>query len=486
VVYLNDKNQYICFSCLKSLQSIRWLVFLSVFFLSACVKHQYVAEPIDQTRNVEEILIRDHQSQQFRSFLENNQYPQIDWPINKWDLNKLTLLAVFFNPEIQVAKSELAIQRASEIIAGQKPNPTVGIPIEHHDGSAESPWFIGLVTDFLFERSEKADAVMEQAVAKSNAAKIKLEQKVWYIYSELHKNLIEYFAAIKHKKLLNTQKDLLDENLALLTRRQELGQVSQFELSSVRLQLQHIQLQLSDQDYIINNAFHNLIAETGLQVDKFNQKDFDFSQIESGLDIVKLDEDSLRKDLLNNRFDVRIKLEEYDVLEAALKLEITKQYPDINLSPGFIFDQGSNVWALGASWVLPLFHNHEGEIEEALAKRTHMQAEFISLQTGLINELDRKYQNYVDKLTSYKNSLMILKELEDRTVQIQKQFDLGYSDHLALIQMQLEVEKARQAIFAIKVNVLQSLEQLENITQQALNDDGLVKMLMKNIQREIN
>lgn len=484
--YLNDNKPNACFSSQISIKPIHWLIFFAVFFLSACVKHQYIAEPINTTKNHNEILIRDHHSEQFRAFLQRNQYPVNNWPITKWDLNGLTLAAIYFSPTIQVAKSELAIQSAGEIIAGQRPNPTIGIPLEHHSGSAESPWLIGLISDFLFERKDKRETLLQQASAKKNAAEIKLEQQVWSIYSDLHKNMIEYFAAIKQKELLLVQHDLLKENLMLLTRRQELGQVSQFELSSVRLELQHIQLRRADQNYVINNAFHNLIAVTGLQVDKFDKDSFEFNTIENGLELEQLNENQLRKELLNNRFDIRIKLKDYEVLEAALKLEIIRQYPDINLSPGFIFDQGSNVWALGASWVLPVFHNHEGEIEQALAKRTHLQAEFISLQTSLMNDLNRTHQNYIDRLASYKNSLSLLEEFEERSAQIKKQFDLGYSDHLSMVQVQLEVEKVRQAIFVVKVDVLRALEQLERTTQQPLQDERLVKTIMNSIYQKNN
>ena len=481
MLYLYYKNYNSGLALFKSC-----LVFILVLFLSACVKQQYISEPVDTQQNYQDIVLKDHSSQEFKSFLQQHQYPTDSWPITTWDLKGLTLAAIYFNPEINVARSEIEVQKAGEIIAGQRPNPSVGIPLEHHDGSADSPWFIGLVFDFLFERKDKRIAAQQQALAERNAAEIKLQQLAWSIYSDLHKHFLEYFAVSKQKEMLLSQQKLLKNNLDLLTRRKEMGQVSQFELSRVRLELQHLQLQISDQNYSINNAFHNLIAITGLQADKFDKDNFRFDSLEQDSFDVALDESQLRRELLNNRYDVKIKLKEYDALESALRLEILKQYPDINLSPGFIFDQGSNVWALGASWVLPLFHNHEGEIKQALAKRTQMQAEFVALQTELINELNRKHQNYIDKTASYKNSMNLLNELEARAKQVKKQFDLGYSDKLTLLQVSLELEKVKQAIFAFKVDVLRAMEQLERTTQQAISDDGLLNVLTRNIYQESN
>ncbi len=473
MLYLYYKNNNFSLAYFKCC-----LIFILIFILSACVKQQYVSEPIDIQQNIEDIVLKDHRSQQFKLFLEEHQYPTDNWPITKWDLKNLTLVAIYFNEKINVAKSELAVHQAGEIIAGQRANPTVAIPLENHDGSAESPWLIGLVFDFLFEREDKRKTKQQQALAKRAAAEIKLQQQTWSIYSNLHKNLIEYFAAIKQKEILLAQRKLLKESLGLLIRRKELGQVSQFELSRVRLELQHLQLQLSNQDNIINNAFHVLIAVTGLQVDKFNKNDFQFNSFDKTITLNEYDEKKLRKNLLNNRHDIKIKLKEYDALEASLKLEIIKQYPDINLSPGFIFDQGSNVWALGASWALPLFHNHEGEIEQALAMRKQLQAEFIAMQTNLINELSRRHQNYIYKIASYENSILLLRELGQRVSQIQKQFDLGYVDQLSLVQVKLETEKVKQAVFSIKVDVLRATEELERVTQQPFNDSKIVQRIM--------
>ncbi|MBL1142377.1 MAG: TolC family protein [Proteobacteria bacterium] len=474
----NDKTEKIRYSNLVSVKTALCSVLLClIVILSGCFKYQYVPKPINETQSLTDILAHDPADPAFKSFLDEHQFSNLAWPIKKWDLNSLMLTAIFFNPAIKVAKSELSMTQAAEITAGQRPNPGVGIPLEHHSETGESPWLIGLVSDFLFERADKIESRQKQAISKTQAAEINLEQQVWNTYSGLHQNLIEFYAATKQKELLQQQQELLSENLSLLERRQELGQVSQFEVSSVRLELQHIQLRVSDQDYEINNAFHNLIAETGLQVDKFKKSELDFSNLDSEFNSQQFDEVSLREEVLNHRFDVRIKLKEYEALEAALRLEIVKQYPDINLSPGFIFDQGDRIWTLGAAWILPLFHNNEGQIEEALAARQHLQAEFLQLQTSLLNELNRKRQNYLDKLNSYQNTLKLMDELTNRSEQIQKQFDLGYTDSLSVVRSKIELEKARQAIFAIKIDVLRAIEQLEQVSQNALHNNIDLKTL---------
>ena len=191
-----------------------------------------------------------------------------------------------------------------------------------------------------------------------------------------------------------------------------------------------------------------------------------------------------RVDLLQNNYDIRVKLAEYNAFEARLKQEIIKQYPDLNLSPGFIFDQGDNIWALGAAWVLPLFHNNEGQIERALAERKLKQAEFLQLQTRLLNQLERKRQNFIDKYAAYQNSLQMVSSLQTRADQIEKQFELGYSDRLSVYLARLEIEKANQAIFEVELDVMRAAAELEAVTQQSFDPDINVVAMMQNMKNE--
>ncbi|MEQ8938065.1 MAG: TolC family protein, partial [Gammaproteobacteria bacterium] len=116
----------------------------------------------------------------------------------------------------------------------------------------------------------------------------------------------------------------------------------------------------------------------------------------------------------------------------------------------------------------PLFHNNESQIQQALAQRKQKQLEIIELQTRLLNELDRKRQNYLDKLAAYQNSLQLLDALTNKATQVEKQFELGYSDQLNVLRTKLEIEKANQAIFDIELDVMRAAVKLESLTQSPI------------------
>ncbi|MGR8947733.1 MAG: TolC family protein [Gammaproteobacteria bacterium] len=444
-----------------SLKFLRAAALASTIFHAGCSTQTYQADPVNPQQLAQQRVVLDHQDPAFRAYLEEHQYPLEAWPLDRIDLAGLMLAAMYFNPALQLAESHIEIARTGETIAGQRPNPTVNFPDEPRDTAD----FYGLVVDFIFERQAKREARQAQATAAREAAEFELAQQAWSIYTKLHANLVEYYGADRASKLLKKQRAILKESLHFLTQRVEAGQASEFELSSLRLELRQTELLLSNQHYLSNDAFHRLIVDTGLQVDKFKHINFVFSDLKQHLQPDADEIQQLQTELLHSRFDIKQQLAEYQAYESALKLEIEKQYPDVTLSPGLLFEEGQALWVLAASAAFPLFHNNDGQIERALAERKRKQYEFIRLQTSLINELARKKQNYQDRLAAYDQSRQLVAALQSRGEEIEKQFKLGYSGKLALLRSRLEIEKAKQAMFQTELNVMRAAVQLEAVTQ---------------------
>ena len=462
--------------------AIRYVILFSICVLAGCTKQVYESASLDLVEIQQQQSGLSPDSIEFRQFLKLH-LPDSEFPIKNWQLPSLTLAALYFNPSIELAQSELAIIDAELVIAGQKPNPTINLPLEYRTEPGGSPWLFGLVGDFIFERSSKRQAKIDIVYAQRLAKEIALLQLGWSIYHAIHQNLIDYYTQIEIAKNLERQKILLTEILGLLEQRLEYGQASEFELSRIRLELQRIELALSNQQFKTNDSLHSLFSHTGLLIKNIKSSEFEFKQLESHLVSYNDRLDSLNQKMLSNRFDFRTKLTEYQVFENELKLEIEKQYPDINLSPGFIYEQGDSIWQLGAAWVLPMFHNNDGQIERALAKREKKQLEILQLQNELLQQLERRKQNYKDKLTAYEKSSVILETQKQRSIEIEKQYELGYQDRLSLIRARLETEKTKEAVFEISVAVMQSAAALEDVLQRPLDSDINLEQWIKSLKK---
>ncbi|MEM7027003.1 MAG: TolC family protein [Pseudomonadota bacterium] len=268
-----------------ALLAIRYLALASCIVITGCAKYSYQTDPIDPIQSQQQHISLTPEDAEFRKYVLTH-FPNREFPVKSWELSLLTLAAFYFNPAIQIAQSELDIIDAELIIAGQKPNPTIDLPVEYKTEPGGSPWLFGLIGDFIFERPEKRKAKVDIVRAKRQAKEIALLQLGWSLYHNMHRDMINYYAQVEVGKYLTQQKKLLIEILDVLVQRLEFGQTSEFELSRVRLELQRVELALSNQGFQINDSQHKLFSNTGLLTTNINNNDVSFDQLTQHLNVL--------------------------------------------------------------------------------------------------------------------------------------------------------------------------------------------------------
>jgi outer membrane protein TolC len=447
------------------------LLLLPMVAFYGCAQYQYEAKPL-QTKQLEaEFMSRSPDDLRLNEHLTGYGYPVKQWPLSEWDLGALALAAYYFHPEIQVAIADYRKAIIQAETARQRINPGVEIPFEHHSDTSDgkSPWTIGLLFNFILERPAKRLARYELADAGINVSRININATAWNIYSGLRRQYFNYQSVLNNQKQLQIQENITEEVLKLLTRRLELGEASEFEMSSIQLDLQRARLALTNHKVSVVDARHALAGSLGLPVTALDNMNIASVDTDIMNNITDFGLSELQSIALTQRLDIQQALAQYSAHEAALKLEIEKQYPDVNLSPGFIFDQSDKIWALGAAWILPLFHPlNEGPIREALAERERKQSEFLALQARVINEVAMAEGRLQAQQSALLEARQLLEETQERYRQMQRQFDLGYADHLQLSRNMLEVAAVEQAVAELTYSVIKSAGQLEDALQYPL------------------
>ena len=446
-------------------------VTVALLYAAGCATYQYAAKPLDVEQSAQDYNARNLEDPGLGEFMKSYRDSTLPWPPTDWDLQALALAAWYFHPDLQVAIAEYRKAQVHEETVNEKINPGIQIPFEHHSDTAggKSPWHIGVLFDFIFEREAKRQARHDQAVAESGAAKINISSVAWKIYSELRQNYIDYYSALKGDAQVTARAGITEEILKLLVRRKELGHVSNFEVSSMQIDLQRMRLQQAGQKFAVVDARYALAGSLGVPATALEHTEFRFADLETPGGPVDITENQLRQLALTHRPDILKALADYNVYEAALRLEIEKQYPDLTLSPGFVFDQGDLIWSLGAAWILPLLHpQNEGPIREAMAQREIKQAEFLALQARAIHELETARARLTVQKTALQQAQQLLQETMSRRLQVQKQFDTGYTDHLDLTRSGFEVATAEQTVLDLRISVLKAAGLLEDAIQYPL------------------
>lgn len=410
-------------------------------------------------------------------------YPAEALPVSIWGLKELTLAAFFYHPQLAVARAQWLAAQAQEITAGQKPNPSITGNVEHHSKTegGVSPWTLGIGFDIPIETGNKRQARINQASSLSQAARIDIGQQAWQVRSRLQASLIEYRAALHLTGLLHREADLQSAIVLMLQKRLEAGMVSDIDLATAKLQLQKLQNSLATETARNSELRAELAVAIGIPAHALGVIKID-DQLPAIYPVEKLPPADMQRAALLNRLDIRSALARYDAAESRLKLEIAKQHPDIVLSPGYIFDQGDNLWALGASLLLGLSNKNEGPIAEAEAMREVEARQFEALQARVIGKQEQALAQYASRLAEFDKAENMMAAQRRNIAKSERQFKAGQIDRLEWTTTQLEGLVAEQGRLAAMIRVHKALATLEDALQRPLDDKDPIALPEQNIE----
>ncbi len=441
--------------------------------IAGCSFQSYSPRPIDPAQSIARYQAHDVNSPEFRDYLITQGYAESDLPFKAWGLRELTLSALFFHPELDVARAKWRAAQAAEITAGQRQGLGISGNVEHHDqhSGGISPWTYGLGIDIPVETGNKRQARIDQAKNLSEAARIEIAQTAWQVRSRLASSLIDYHASLQQSQVLQQEVALRGEIVAMLEARLNAGLISSMEISNARLQLQKTQQALEAEKGRTPQLLAALASNCGLSVYAFSQLNLASSVSQNAAAPLQGDEDMQQAALLN-RLDIRAALARYDAAEAKLRLEIARQYPDITLSPGYSFDQGDRIWSLGLSTLLALLsdHKNEGLIAEARALREVEAAQFETLQIKVIDGLEQSKASYYGALDELDKAKQLQTSQLARTQQTQRQFDIGLIDRLELTTAKLENLIHVEGVLGAQQKLWRAAHALEDTIQRPLDN----------------
>ena len=304
----------------------------------------------------------------------------------RWSADRLALAAAYFHPDVAVARAEAEEAGAAIMTAGQRPNPVLSFSPEYNSTSSGiSPWIITPTLDVPIETAGKRARRIEQSRATAEAARLRVAAKSWDVRSKVHAAMLDLHAARESEALLKEEQTLHEEELKRLDAQVKAGETPAFELTQARLSLNRARLALHDVEKKSATARAALAAAVGVPASAIDAVSLDFSAFNT---LPSAPGSRARKRALTHRADLLAALADYAATDAALRLEIARQYPDIRINPGYQLDQTDNQWALGISVELPVLNQNRGPIAQAEAKRKTAQTKFEALQATVFGEIE--------------------------------------------------------------------------------------------------
>ena len=155
-MFLVAKNNKLKVNSRNLAKNILMIVLLSG--ISSCAYQEYEPAPIETSQTISNLVSRDVNEPGFIRFMHENGIAQ--WPVKQWSFEEITLAALYFNPQMEAEFADFKLSEAQALVLLQRENPVIGVPLEHHSDTSGgvSPWTIGLLFDFIFERPAKRRA----------------------------------------------------------------------------------------------------------------------------------------------------------------------------------------------------------------------------------------------------------------------------------------------------------------------------------------
>ena len=390
-----------------------------------------------------------------------------------WNLNTLTLAAFYFSPALDVARAKHGTSVAAIQSAGQHPNPALQLPLGYTSNakSGESPYTYGLGLDIPIETAGKRGYRMAQAQQLSNAARFNIGNVAWQVRSRLRGHMLNLYAATRRVRLLEQQIVTQQQIAAMLDKRLAVGATSAPEDSHAHIALARNQVDVAHAQQQAQDERAQIAAAIGVPVAALAQIKIDFDTFERVYPAIP--DDEARRQAVLNRADVLAALSEYEASQAALQLEISRQYPDIHIGPGYTFDAGAHKFLLPVSGItLPLFNQNQGQIAEAGARRKEMAARVNAVQAQAINDTERTVQNYRTALEGLRLAETLLSAQQLQLQDLQKTYQAGETDRLTLAIAQHVLYTQELVHQDALVQVQQDIGQLEDAMQRPLSTTG--------------
>ena len=424
----------------------------------------YEPKPLDATQATTEWRSRSPNSESVRAFAERLAKAEPDAPIAFDATDGLTLreaepVALVFNPDLRVARMEAHVARATAEFAGLWQDPVAGFELAQILEGVSDPWFVAPAVDITIPISGTPEAAKALADAAYVAELRRIAAQEWEVRADLRETWISWSAQIVRAELAEAVVVELRAVADLAERQHAAGVLSRLdarvfvvecagraaEAIEARARAQELELELLD--------ILGLAPGTPLKL----VPTLAFAPRAS-------EEGALQDALLKGNAQLATLRESFEVADRSLKLEIRKQYPDLTIGPGYLYDTGTSGPFIGFSLPIPLWNRNQQGVAQAIAEREVARARFESAYEHAASRLAVAWTRYsagCDVRAALESTVVPIAEEQDAAVR--HVATLGRVDPFLLLRaidtsndakVRLATAQADESIGAVRIDEL--------------------------------
>ena len=244
-----------------------WLLLVSTglfcCLLSSCV--HYRARPLTPVQSESSYRQRNFNDAGLTAFVRSVRPVEAaaPWPPHTLDLATASLIAAYFNPSLEIARTHVTTAEAGIVAAGGRPNPTVSAA-GGYETSPESPVAIRFELSLPIETARKRSYRILEAAKLADAARIELKEASWQVYTQVRDAWMDHLAAIDAVQSLRRESQIRIEVVSLIQKRLSVGEVARPEWDAARVEASRAAVRRKAADGRVNGTLSRLASAMGV------------------------------------------------------------------------------------------------------------------------------------------------------------------------------------------------------------------------------
>lgn len=311
-----------------------------------------------------------------------------------WTLRQLRLAALYFHPGQQLARAGVQLARADLRIAGQWPNPRLQLDLKYQATQAAalpSPWTLGAAVALLLWSHEQRQAQQQRAEAALRAARAMLDASAWDLRQRVDAAFIDAWQSRRELTLREQALGIARRRMQILDERERQGWVSPWRIDTEQRLLRRQQRAVLDARARVARSRIELAAALGVPARALRGQALELRQLDApGADDFRLPSARLAQQALRRRADVLAAWQRVRAARAEVRRQISlRDGAPPRVAPGYQRDQGVDDVTLRADLPLPLWNQHQGEIDAARARQAQAQARLLEVQARAASRIEQ-------------------------------------------------------------------------------------------------
>jgi outer membrane protein TolC len=353
------------------------------------------------------------------------------------------VLALFYNPDLRLARLDAGIALATFETAGLWEDPRFGFDAAEIL-SPSGPFEYGLTLSFTLPVSGRLAVEKDRAGAAFEAELRRIVDAEWALRAEVRSAWAAWTAAAERVRLLEEINARIEHITSITDRLEHAGGMTRVESRLIRAEALSVRSGLIAGQWAETDARIRLLGLMGLPPDA----GIELLAVFPTAEIPRVEDETRR--LIESNTTLAVHRAEYQIAEETLRLEVRRQYPDITIGGGY-GDEGDDRLLLGISLPIPVLNANRAGIREARARRERVRAAAETAFERLALDLASAHAaRVVARLQRESIEAELVPMLDEQSRELERLAGLGEVDALVLLETVTRGYEARSLLLDLR------------------------------------